>query len=430
MIEVARITELMHLAISEAAKSQPEDDGVHPKVGAVLTSEDGAVLQQAHRGERGHGDHAEYICLSKAGEAGQDPRDGIMFVTLEPCTAPRGKDKTPCAKHLIQAGVRKVFIGMLDPNLVICGHGETRLRFDMDVERFPGELVRQIEELNADFVALYRNSHLSRTAIYVRLRIPELIRENLARRGIVFDDLPVGGNVTAADLVAFCRALLPNAAHTPAHLERFIQEARGYAFDKKYAALTYEDDTRGLGDHWRRELLSILASMGAADYKRRRLLVVGIGNGEEGEELYSGCSNLHAVDIAPLSLEAARHRIAGGRFSLAAAEDLNAISSGGIDVYVSLRTYQSSYFDRHAAIREAYRVVRQGGIVIVSIANGFLDQGALIPGLLIPGTTIVNRDEAFLLANEVRSKLAALGFDDIGVRTSIDEVFVFGRRGR
>ncbi len=106
------------------------------------------------------------------------------------------------------------------------------------------------------------------------------------------------------------------------------------------------------------------------------------------------------------------------------------IRSGSQDIYISLRTFQSTYFDRPAALREAYRVVRQGGIVLVSVANGFLEQGSIIPGLVIPGTAVVDRDLGFEIANQIRMRMSLLRFEEIGLRTSLDEIYIYGRRGR
>ena len=67
---------------------------------------------------------------------------------------------------------------------------------------------------------------------------------------------------------------------------------------------------------------------------------------------------------------------------------------------------------------------------MISVANGFLDRGVVIPGLLIPGTRIVDRNLGFRIADQIRGKMSVLRFDEIGVRTTFDEIFVYGRRGR
>jgi ubiquinone/menaquinone biosynthesis C-methylase UbiE len=158
--------------------------------------------------------------------------------------------------------------------------------------------------------------------------------------------------------------------------------------------------------------------------------VVGIGNGLEGEELYADCEHLTAVDIGERSLREAKKRLPGLKIVRTPAEDLCGIPTASQDIYISLRTYQSTYFDRNAALREAYRVVRQGGIVLISIANGFLEGGAVIQGLLKPGTPIVDPNLGFHIADQVRSRMSILGFVEIGLRTNLDEIYVYGTRGR
>src|SRR5579872_3059950 len=109
-----RVNELCALAISEARKSVPEDDRPHPLVGAVLATTRGDVVETSFRGEVPKR-HAEFTLLEKARAKGVDTRQCLLFVTLEPCSQ-RGPDKTPCAIRVAEAGVRKVYIGTLDPD--------------------------------------------------------------------------------------------------------------------------------------------------------------------------------------------------------------------------------------------------------------------------------------------------------------------------
>lgn len=429
MISNEIVLGLMRRAIEEAKLSETEDKGIHPMVGAVLADSEGKVLQTAHRGEES-GCHAEFLCLKKAELAGQELKDCMLFVTLEPCTA-RGPGKTACSKRIVKSGLQKVYIGMLDPNPVICGRGETRLRFQIDVERFPLEFVKEIEHMNIEFVELHKKAHLSDESMYVTTQINEIMHDFLIRNGLKLDDtFPVGVDLTTADITHICKASFPLGKGDNVDVGKLVEEARAVAFDKKYAERTYEDDGRGLGDYWKHSVRSILAEMGATDFAKRRLVVVGIGNGLEGEDLYATCENLVAIDIGERSLNQVEKVLPKASISKACAENLVAIPSSSQDIYISLRTYQSSYFDRNAALREAYRVVRQGGIVLISVANGFLDQGSIIPGLLIPGTRVVDRNLGFQIADQVRSRMSLLRFEDVGMRTSIDEIYVYGRRAR
>lgn len=426
--------QLMEEAIREAEESVPEDLGIHPKVGAVLADREGNIIARAHRGESREGahkgGHAEFILLEKARAAGCILKETTLFVTLEPCTE-RGPEKIPCAHRIASSGIKTVFIGMLDPNPFICGRGEIYLRRAslMEVERFPNELVKRIEKINSDFIDYYRSSLLPKTSLYIQTRISQTMCELLQRRGLDIDELPSEWDITIEDIINCCLSA-PYAAEL-SDLPGMVRYARATAFDKKYLEYSYENDSRGLSDQWRQDVREVLTLMRADDYTLRHVLNVGIGNGLEGDKLFDQVEKLTIVDIAPNSLERAQKRLPLARAIVTEAENLSFLPTGSQDIYVSLRTYQSSYCDMSRAVREAYRVVRQGGVVLISIANGFIGEGsALIPGLLIPHSNVVDRDRPFLLAERVRQQLSRLRFEEIGVRTGFAEIYVFGRRAR
>jgi SAM-dependent methyltransferase len=235
--------------------------------------------------------------------------------------------------------------------------------------------------------------------------------------------------VTIEDLEQYCYSAINQ--EKPIDMHDLVSRARGHAFDAKYADYTYDKDVRGLDDSWQREFREILRLLKADDYPRRRLINVGIGNGLEANGIFDQAAHLTAVDVAPKSLERAKARVPAARCLLENAEDLKSVQTASQDIYVSLRTFQSSYFGITKALLEAYRVVRQGGIVLISIANGFLaEDSALIPGLVIPKTNVVNRDRPFEIVEKIRRKLTLLRFEEVGVRTGLAEIYVYGRRGR
>ncbi|MDD1417098.1 bifunctional diaminohydroxyphosphoribosylaminopyrimidine deaminase/5-amino-6-(5-phosphoribosylamino)uracil reductase RibD, partial [Dolichospermum sp. ST_con] len=67
--------------------------------------------------------HAEVFALRAAGELA---RGSTIYVSLEPCNH-YGRTP-PCAQGLINAGVSKVVVGMVDPNPLVAGGGIARLR--------------------------------------------------------------------------------------------------------------------------------------------------------------------------------------------------------------------------------------------------------------------------------------------------------------
>jgi pyrimidine deaminase RibD-like protein len=150
-VEAATASEryFMELAIAEARKSKAEDRGLHPKVGAVVVK-DGKVIGTAHRGELALGDHAEFTALEKKLKD-ETLAGATVYATLEPCTR-RSPEKTPCAQRLIDRRVKKVVIGVLDPNPVICGKGQRLLQKNgIEIKHFDHDLAMQLEELNREW---------------------------------------------------------------------------------------------------------------------------------------------------------------------------------------------------------------------------------------------------------------------------------------
>lgn len=105
----------MRLAI-HAAETSAGISSPNPHVGAVLVK-NGIVVATGSTQFCG-GDHAEIVALKKAGEKA---RDAELYVTLEPCCH-YGKTP-PCTDAIIKAGIKKVIVGITDPNPLVNGKG-------------------------------------------------------------------------------------------------------------------------------------------------------------------------------------------------------------------------------------------------------------------------------------------------------------------
>jgi pyrimidine deaminase RibD-like protein len=148
--------EFMERAVEVARKSRTEDGRVHPKVGVVVVK-DGMELAAAYRGEQDKGEHAEFTALEKK-LTDVEIAGATVYTTLEPCTT-RNHPKRPCAVRLIERKVKRVVIGMFDPNPKISGRGQRKLReANIEIGVFPPDLMAKIEEMNREFIRHYENA--------------------------------------------------------------------------------------------------------------------------------------------------------------------------------------------------------------------------------------------------------------------------------
>ncbi|MCE2718145.1 MAG: bifunctional diaminohydroxyphosphoribosylaminopyrimidine deaminase/5-amino-6-(5-phosphoribosylamino)uracil reductase RibD [Dolichospermum sp.] len=106
----------LELAAKALGRTSP-----NPLVGAVVV-QNGEVVGEGFHPRAGE-PHAEVFALKAAGEGA---RGSTIYVSLEPCNH-YGRTP-PCSEALINAGVSKVVVGMVDPNPLVAGGGIARLR--------------------------------------------------------------------------------------------------------------------------------------------------------------------------------------------------------------------------------------------------------------------------------------------------------------
>lgn len=93
----------------------------NPSVGAII-AKDGRLIAAASTAIGGR-PHAEHTAIEKAGDMAYN---SDLYVTLEPCC--HHGNTPPCVEKIIQAGIKNVIIGSLDPDPRISGKGIAMLQ--------------------------------------------------------------------------------------------------------------------------------------------------------------------------------------------------------------------------------------------------------------------------------------------------------------
>lgn len=131
----------MQLAAGGLGRTSP-----NPVVGAVIVKDDHVVGEGLHlkAGEP----HAEVFALR---EAEDKARGATLYVTLEPCCV---EGRTPaCVPQIVEAGISKVFVGMIDPDPRVQGRGIAQLReAGVEVQMADADLQEVCADLNRGFI--------------------------------------------------------------------------------------------------------------------------------------------------------------------------------------------------------------------------------------------------------------------------------------
>jgi diaminohydroxyphosphoribosylaminopyrimidine deaminase/5-amino-6-(5-phosphoribosylamino)uracil reductase len=154
----------LHLAEKGRGRTSP-----NPMVGAVLVK-GGKVVGEGYHARAGE-PHAEIVALKNAGEKA---KGSTLYLNLEPCTH-YGKTP-PCVPAVIKAGVRKVVVGIEDPNPLVKGRGLAHLK-QAGLEVKVGILERPCHRLNEAFF-----KYIGKHEPFVILKIAATLDGKLATR--------------------------------------------------------------------------------------------------------------------------------------------------------------------------------------------------------------------------------------------------------
>jgi diaminohydroxyphosphoribosylaminopyrimidine deaminase/5-amino-6-(5-phosphoribosylamino)uracil reductase len=157
----------MRMALRLAGKARGRTSP-NPMVGAVAVR-DGKVIASGYHRKAGE-PHAEAIVLKKLGRAA---KGATLYVTLEPCSH-RDKRTPPCTPLVMQSGVKRVVVAMIDPNPRVSGGGIKVLR-RTGLEVVTGVLEEEARKLNEAFI-----KHITGGMPFVTLKIAQTLDGKIA----------------------------------------------------------------------------------------------------------------------------------------------------------------------------------------------------------------------------------------------------------
>lgn len=128
----------------ELAKRAIGRTAPNPMVGCVIVA-DGEIVGEGFHPKAGE-PHAEVFALRQAGERS---RNATLYVNLEPCN--HFGRTPPCSQAVVKAGLKRVVVGMVDPNPQVAGKGIATLE-NAGIEVMVGVEEAACQILNEAFV--------------------------------------------------------------------------------------------------------------------------------------------------------------------------------------------------------------------------------------------------------------------------------------
>ena len=386
------------------------------RVGAVLVSEENKLLCSAFTGEERQASWCS-VLLRKVRTLNIFKAQYI-YLTINTLAEANSFDLNALLKEIY---ISEIYIGLPDPALTSYLDSDPIMTCNY-VYRYPNELQLEILKQNEPFFADSKQG-IKYSPYYSEHRISNLVIERLQLKGFDVSKEELNKNKQKNALASLlCHKYGIGYSESLVIVCNAISEA----FDSKYGTYSYSDDARSLDTSWHENFMSFYKKSSAKPLSTLNILNVGVGSGYEATVLFANCQRVTYVDIAHTGLEKIKELNPLSRVIVSSADDLSFIRDNSHDLYVSLRTYNSSFFNIKEAILEAHRVLRPNAVIVISVANGFLcpERHCVIPGLIISGTELVDIYRGMDTIKLIYSEFIQAGFDNIQLWPTNTEIYI------
>lgn len=215
---------------------------------------------------------------------------------------------------------------------------------------------------------------------------------------------------------------------TEASTTNILQQAKAYAFNKKYGNFDYEKDLRDIFPQWSKKISNKIQEL--HNVKNPKILGVGSNYGQELIEIFGNTlqGQCCVLDISKDALARGKEQYPYMKFIECDMESSYPVTDK-FDICLCLRTIQSRGAFRQNVIIQMDKVLSKGGLMLISIPNGYIDEkdnNNTIRGLYDHRNKIVQERRPQILANKVLNKLQDYGYMSTGTETLDTEVLVWG----
>lgn len=320
--------------------------------------------------------------------------------------------------------VNNIFLGLPDPMVNEYLNNDPILN-NKNIFRFSDELQEEIFNQNYNY---YKDSkqNIKYSQYYNNKRISYILKEKLELQGI---NIEINEILRQKQIEKLSSYISNKFNILSSNASKLITTILSEAFDDKYSNYDYSNDIRSINPDWSNNFQKIYLKHNQKPLDEIKILNIGVGSGNEAKKLFLNCNDITFVDIAPKGLKKVKEIIPKSKIIKSMAENISLLDDNSYDLYVSLRTYNSSFFDIKQAIKEAYRLLKHNSTIIISISNGFLNsqESKLIPGIIIPKLNFVDLYRGLDIVKNLSQNLKEYNFIDIELTPTSGEIYLSAR---
>lgn len=307
---------------------------------------------------------------------------------------------------------------------------------DEDIEKYIHQdltyNVKHIIQENAIINSKNQESFKYSDEQWFKNSIKEAIEKHLIDKG--FDGLQYRREITFSENCLLWEGQIEG--FTRVHLD-IAKRAREEAFDIKYGNYNYEKDLRS---RYPKEWYDPISQVIDKNFsKETEFFIIGVASndGTELKEIFNNCSlkpKISVLDFSTSAINKGKRQYPEYTFYQGNMEG-SVLQKNSYDLYLNLRSIHSSGVDIRQTLAECMRLLKPGGICIISVSDGYLIQDA--EGDLKEKRGIYdNRSEAFIreksneIAQKIYKKMLDFGFEEVEHHTGKAEIFIIGKHPR
>lgn len=216
--------------------------------------------------------------------------------------------------------------------------------------------------------------------------------------------------------------------YTESTIQDIMNQARRYAFDKKYGNYDYTKDLRQKYNNW---FIDIRKRIDKFYDNINNLDILGVGSnlGKELIEIFPNDRiNLSVLDISIEAIEKGKKLYPQIEFYQSDMEREFPISQK-FDICLALRSIQSRGISRQNAIMQMEKILKPNGLLLITVPNGYItSDNQVLRGLYDHRNKLILERRPQTLADKILNKLIDYNFKNTGIETLDTEILIWGQK--